>query len=209
MGTAEELAEERPQDVLSSALERLDRRLLRAIGDPSLRPGQIESFRGLCLSENDVLGELKEPAGIPRLGTPDVDPLVVVETETSRFAWLRRAFHLSSEDLDILLIALAPEIDLRYERAYGFLQDDVTRKRPTIDLALNLLSGSATEKRILRRRLSSDAPLRRFDLIQVVDELKQHSGSFLARRIEICPQVLRLLLGEYSLDERLRKSFVI
>ena len=27
--------------------------------------------------------------------------------------------------------ALAPEIDLRYERLYAYLQDDVTRRRPT------------------------------------------------------------------------------
>ena len=42
-----------------------------------------------------------------------------------------------------LLIALAPEIDPRYERLYAYLQDDVTRKRPSIDLTLNLLPATS------------------------------------------------------------------
>ena len=52
--------------------------------------------------------------------------------ESSRFPWLQKAFGLDTIDLDIVLIALAPEVDLRYERLFAYLQDDVTRRRPTV-----------------------------------------------------------------------------
>lgn len=48
-------------------------------------------------------------------------------------------------DLDILAIALAPELDRRYERLYAYLQDDVRAKLPTVDLALNLLCATAAD----------------------------------------------------------------
>jgi hypothetical protein len=46
---------------------------------------------------------------------------------------------LSAFDVDLILLALAPKLDLRYERLYAYLQDDVTRTWPSVDLALNLL----------------------------------------------------------------------
>ncbi|HOR01183.1 MAG TPA: hypothetical protein PLJ35_20400 [Anaerolineae bacterium] len=42
--------------------------------------------------------------------------------------------------LDALPICLAPTFDLRYERLYGCLQDAVTRRHPSVALALDLLT---------------------------------------------------------------------
>ena len=42
------------------------------------------------------------------------------------------------------MIALAPEIDLRYERLYAYLHDDVSRRHPSVDLALNLDCGAGS-----------------------------------------------------------------
>jgi hypothetical protein len=74
---------------------------------------------------------------------------------------LARAFQLSSFDLDVILVALAPEVDLRYERLYAYLQDDVTRRRPSIDLAFNLLCTSPEDKLARRAHLAAAAPLSR------------------------------------------------
>ena len=56
------------------------------------------------------------------------------------------SFDLSEFDVDVLLLALAPEIDLRYESLYAYLQDDVARRRPSVDPALNLMCGSPAER---------------------------------------------------------------
>jgi hypothetical protein len=60
---------------------------------------------------------------------------------TLRLEELARLFHLTPFDVDTLLICLALELDLRYERLYAYLQDDVTKKLPSVDLVLNLLGG--------------------------------------------------------------------
>src|SRR6516165_7748692 len=49
----------------------------------------------------------------------------------------------------ILLLALAPELDPGYERVFGFLLDDVTRRRPTVSLALNLLDPAVASREVV------------------------------------------------------------
>src|SRR5262245_30152489 len=39
---------------------------------------------------------------------------------------LERLFKLTPFECDVLLLALAPELDLRYERFYAYIQDNVT-----------------------------------------------------------------------------------
>lgn len=63
------------------------------------------------------------------------------------------------------MACLAPELDRRYERLYGYLQDDVTKKRPNVDLVLNLLSPTFEDKLAARRRFSQRAPLIRYRLV--------------------------------------------
>ena len=41
-------------------------------------------------------------------------------------------------DLELLLVALAPDLDPRFERLYGYLHDDVSRRRASVGLALEL-----------------------------------------------------------------------
>jgi hypothetical protein len=49
-----------------------------------------------------------------------------------------RAFELSPLDVELLLVALAPDLEPRFERLYGYLHDDVSRRRASIGLALEL-----------------------------------------------------------------------
>src|SRR4030043_796304 len=45
-----------------------------------------------------------------------------------RLVSLEQMFQLSSFDIDTLLACLLPEMDLKYQRVYAYLQDDVTKK---------------------------------------------------------------------------------
>ena len=49
----------------------------------------------------------------------------------------------SDLDVELLLVALAPDLDTRFERLYGYLNDDVTRRRATIGLALRAVGRPA------------------------------------------------------------------
>ncbi|BAY90274.1 MULTISPECIES: AAA family ATPase [unclassified Tolypothrix] len=123
--------------------------------------------------------------------------------EGSPLAWLQEIFGLSDFDVNIIAIALAPELDRRYERLYAYLQDDVRCKRPTIDLALNLLCTSAIEKLTRRVHFNADAPLIRHRLLHLIPESNHTDPSLLAHNIKLDQQVIQLLLGETGIDARL------
>ncbi len=110
---------------------------------------------------------------------------------------------ISGFDLDVLLIALAPELDLKYERLFGFLQDDVTRKRPTVDLALHLLCESAEERLIRRAHFSPEAPLFALHLVRLVADPSQVEPPLLAHYLKAEPQALGYLTGRPETDARL------
>ncbi|HVW86798.1 MAG TPA: hypothetical protein VHB50_19065, partial [Bryobacteraceae bacterium] len=76
-----------------------------------------------------------------------------------RLAELARKFGLNRWELDCLLICALPELDLRYERVYAYLQDDVTRKHATVDFVLGLLCDSFPQRLAARRHFGAYAPL--------------------------------------------------
>ena len=66
----------------------------------------------------------------------------------------RDRFELTPLDVELLLIALIPDLDSRFERLYGYLNDDVTRRRATVGLALTLADRRSTSS-AARARLSA------------------------------------------------------
>ena len=75
----------------------------------------------------------------------------------ARLSALAYVFDLDPLETEIVLICLAPDIDLRYERLYGYLQDDVTRRRPTTDLVAKLLGdGTPAGSRPWKKVRASD-----------------------------------------------------
>ncbi len=192
---------------LLSALSRLDILLQHAVRKAELAYGSkaaADTFRGLYLSHADAEDLLTREPGTPTLSVFEDIPVPAAHASTSQLDHLRQSFLLSDFDLDVVCLALAPELDLRYERLYAYLQDDVTRRHPTLDLALNLLCGSAEDKIEKRIHFALEAPLLRFGLIHVFPDPHQSQPSRLAHYFRLDPQVVRMLLGQLSLDDRLR-----
>ena len=182
-------------------------------------------FQGLYLSEQEIDALLEGPAGMPRwaaVPTPVSHPEVAAALEqlaatiaerkaesarqgvTLRLDELARRFRLSPLEVDILLIALAAEIDLRYEKLFAYLQDDVTRKRPSVDLALNLLCPTFAEKLAARARFTSRAPLLRHRLVHLFEDPSRPHPPLLARSFQAEERVVGFLFGQDEPDERLR-----
>lgn len=131
-------------------------------------------------------------------------------TEASRAAGvplvldrLARDFELTRAEVDALLIALAPETDARYERFFSYLQDDVTKKRPSVDLVLNLLTDSFHEKLALRRLFNDDGRLVRSRLLVRFAEGNSREPTLLAQYLRPASRVVEHLLGHPGLDSRL------
>ncbi len=115
------------------------------------------------------------------------------------FVELARTFGLSGLELDFLLVCLAPEIDRRYERLYGYLQDDMTRKRPSIGLVLALSCPGGRARIEARSLFSSSAPLVRYRLLHVIEE-PPGASPFLSRPVRVSDQIAAFLLGELATD---------
>src|SRR5690349_10131008 len=109
-------------EALLEALKRLDGRLAEAAAHVRERRPRIadDAFRVLYIAPDDVNDLLARQPG---------DPAFPFSEQSLAGDWaggLREEWRLSPFDADVLLIAAAPELDLRYERLYAFLQDDVT-----------------------------------------------------------------------------------
>ena len=152
---------------LQSALAQIDD-LIRAAVTRAGAAGQdpTDALRGLVISQDEVETYLNQ-SGLAGLW-PDSEalPLPDLPLDTATpFGRLRVAFRLTAIDGIILLLCLAPELDRRYERLYAYLQDDVSQRRPTVNLMMNLLGESVAGRFAVWDRLSADAPLRKHHLI--------------------------------------------
>lgn len=187
-------------------MERLDKLLARAVSvaqEVYGRTAEVDPFRGLYINDEELKCLFARKPGEPLFSSIADIGIVELPNHDSRLSWLQGAFGLSQFDMEVILLCLAPEMDLRYERLYAYLQDDVTRRRPTVDLVLNLLCENAKEKIAGRSHFSSQAPLILSRLVQLLPEPNQVKPPILAHHVTLDPQVVCFLLGQDDLDTRL------
>ncbi|MER5361108.1 ATP-binding protein [Streptomyces sp. NPDC002785] len=115
-----------------------------------------------------------------------------------RIRRLAEDFGLTPLDVDLLMVAMAPDIDIRFERLYGYLNDDLNRRRPTIGLALELCGLPAASTG--RFRFSPSAPLVAGGLLTVLEA----DRPLLSRVLWVPDRVTAHLLGDDEPDGRLR-----
>ncbi|MBI5565951.1 MAG: hypothetical protein HY870_13735, partial [Chloroflexi bacterium] len=183
-------------------LIRLEIARLRAAGVPV---GQ-DDYRGLYLSDQQIDQLLVTPQPAIEIATQfqraHADLHTLTTKATDRLGLLARSAGLNSFEIGCLLLCLALEADLRFERLFAYVQDDVTKRRPRVDLALRLL---APPDRIAAARsaFDADAALRRYHLVAMRGEANQPTP-LLAQYLIIDPRVAAYLLGYDAIDEALR-----
>jgi SpoVK/Ycf46/Vps4 family AAA+-type ATPase len=194
----------RAQEHLRMELQRLDlllqREILRLRTTYQL---SLDEFRGLYISDEQVDALIRRQTAAEGAFSP--------EELTGRAAALRneidahfggdlplprlaREFALTPAQTDFLLIALAPDFDLKYETLYAYLNNDVTRKWPTVDLALRLTSRAEP--------LLPDSALFENGLLQSAAPAPDRSA-WLAAALRPAPPVAPFVLGRPILDPRL------
>jgi SpoVK/Ycf46/Vps4 family AAA+-type ATPase len=180
---------------------RLDLRLRLAVESQrgELTERARDPFRGLYISEaavDELLASAPPAELASRLLT---EPAAYASPRLERLAEL---FELDAFDQDALLVCLAPDLDLRYERLYSYLQDDVTRKRPNVDLVLRLLAPEVGERAHARQRLSPSGQLHNRGLVSVVGDDASGQPSLLARPLRVEERVVEYMLGSDRMDAR-------
>jgi hypothetical protein len=166
-------------------------------------PDGDERFRGLYISDAEVDMLLASPHAPIALPAPDDDLLMAVEAAADaaesngadlRLRRLARAFDLNPADVELLLVALAPDLDPRLERIYAYLHDDVSRRRASTGLALELCGTWMGPQG--RARLEPDAPLLAGGLLVAEDDERP----FLTRSLRVPDRVTAHLLGHDVVD---------
>ena len=117
---------------------------------------------------------------------------------------LAALFSLDRFAVDTLLICLAPHLDLRYESIYGYLQDDVTRTHPTVNLILDLLCQPGTSRLQHLPHFFEEAPLFHYRMLQHGPISAQHPHSLLSQRLDIDPSIVVWLLGAQQAPRELQ-----
>ncbi|MFF8873238.1 AAA family ATPase [Streptomyces massasporeus] len=200
-----------PDDPHLQALSRLDGLLAQAVevlADRWAAQSTADTFPGLHVSAAEARHLLQRPPGRPLLDGPPEEPGARpgwddIVAGHGGWSWLRARHGLTDLELDLCLMALAPEVDLRYERIYGYLQDDMSRRRPLVGLALDLLAGTAGERLAARAVLASDASLLRHRVLTLVPDPRCVAPALLAHFLVLDEQITDVLLGQSGLDRRL------
>lgn len=137
----------------------------------------------------------------------DIDARVAVSRESDVFLALPRLaglFGLSDFEINVVLICLAPELRRKYDKIYVYLQDDIARQRPSVEMVSDLLCESEAMKWKARRFFSPRGALLRMGILQVVEDPHPVSGgSDLGRFLKLDPRIFSYILGYNHLDERL------
>ena len=130
----------------------------------------------------------------------DRERKTIAEGTTLRFVELSERFDLYPLHRDALLIGLGPEFDRKYERIYSYLQDDVTKKRPTVDLILRVLCRSEAERLEARTLFSRRSPLVRNRLLSVSGG---EETPLLSRFVRVDERITNYLLGNDGVADEL------
>ncbi|OLF09774.1 ATPase [Actinophytocola xinjiangensis] len=172
-------------------LAAVEQRIRQAVaGRLATDPAPDDPYRGLYLTPEAVERVL---AGRPRpVPVEPGDP-----GEGSRLAGLAARFGLDDLDVEFLLVALIPDVDARFERLYGYLNDDLTRRRASVGLALELCGQPPAGP--ARFRLSPAAALVAGGLVEV----QEAALPALSRVLRVPDRVTAHLLGDDTPDDTL------
>lgn len=188
----------------------------RFVADEFERRRQLEQdhddwrLRGVYVTEDQVERLLDLPTDRPVELSPHLtgyleeleDQAAALELEGHRFQLRELATRCGLDELDVhlLLAAAAASFDPRFELVFGYLNDDVALRTPTVGLAIQL-AGLSTTSVEARTRLSPDGALALLGLVEVArDEARPPLG----RTVTVPPRVADHLLGDATPSPLLR-----
>ncbi|HYH03969.1 MAG TPA: hypothetical protein VEC37_12765, partial [Bacillota bacterium] len=195
----------------------LERQVLLCRESGSLFSG--DSFRGLTITESEIIQLLAASKETSRNDLSCVQQLtwqieqldseirerIRFTCEQGKYLSLQRLidiFKLNEFETKVLIIALAPELDVKYEKIYGFLQDDLSRKKPGIHLVLNLLCRTVEEQWIARLAFEPATPLVRY-LIEIIHYPSDAPPTLIRQCIKLEHRIVNFLLEYNQVDDRI------
>lgn len=172
---------------------------IAALIDESRRHEIEPGLRALVISDAEADALAAGPQAAAAEALPDIEPgsLASELPDWPALAALAQRFALGPFEVDVLLACLVVELERRFERLYAYLNDDIARTRPGVELLLRLLA-PRRQHLSLQALLAADAPLLQLSLLQSEDHARG------GEQFRIADGVLRFLLGRSGIDTKLQ-----
>ncbi len=120
-----------------------------------------------------------------------------------RLQQLQMLFGLSDLELDILLVCLLPALDVRYRRLYGYLMDDASRNKATVELVIQILYPVEHGSETVRAYLEEGSSLITHELL-VSDGNIQGTEPLALRSLRVDDRIEAFLLDSNEIDGQLK-----
>ncbi|WP_127582962.1 AAA family ATPase [Paenibacillus koleovorans] len=193
------------------------RRLMSNFAQAERQDDPFDSFKGIVISEQEILQILDASPADQEL-SPEIRRLWKQELASrSRISdkirlsleqgaelplvELARLYQLDELETQCLMLAFAIELDRKYEKLYAYLQDDVTCKHPTVDLALRFFCRDAGERFEATSLFTEDGKLFRTFLVREMSSDYARSG--LSRILKLDDRIVAYLKGYKQVDEKI------
>ncbi|MFC5730649.1 MULTISPECIES: ATP-binding protein [Nocardioides] len=167
----------------------------------STDPNPDDPFRGLYLDDAAVDRLLAGPRQVGDWSDRAQGTAVESSADDAEDAGARLRlrdlaanFGLDPVDVDLLLIGIAADVDPRFEGLFGYLNDDVSRRRPSVAVALELAGVPLGTPEGYAHLLHG--PLATGGLV----ELDEQDRPFGGRGVRVPDRVVAYLLGDDAID---------
>jgi hypothetical protein len=193
---------------LLAQLERIDLLLQQQLHRIQARFDSRHDMQGLIIHPQEVEDLLEQPMGMPHWaitnGTRSQRPAHTAIPNDSRLGQLVERFDLDDFERDVLLLTLLPWFDERYSMLFAYMQDDVRKKWPTVDFALNVFCSGIPEKLARQACLLPQSPLLRSGVLKLRESESGHAdgeGNTMFLRID--SSIYGYLIGHDLLSQEL------
>jgi AAA+ superfamily predicted ATPase len=202
-------------------LELLVKREIASIRRNRSNRETFDEFSGLYVSDADIdafLAESDEPTGALdldpetirsdreiRAARGELDRMAAASLAAGadlRLSRLTRVFGLDPSEATILVACLAPDVDLKFQKYFAYLQNDVSKRRPTVQLLDRLVSGGKASPLGARVVFGPAGRLREHQLL-VLPQQRQ-DGCFPLVQPVVPDNVADFLAGIDGVDAALR-----
>jgi len=183
-----------------------------------------DNFKGLYISEAEIQELLLKKSStndwvyeIQYTGDDYDEILEIIKTQNSnirtkirnslqkgillKFVKIIELYNLTEFESNILSVCLAPEFSSKYRKFFGYLQNDVTRKNPGIELILDMYCANFEEKIAARKYFSPQAALFKNNIIQSIDDPREQDKPLIARDLKINSRITNYILSEDFIDD--------
>lgn len=206
-------------DYINDELKLMELRLTRlmSLTASSVTDDKLSRFKGLVVSRDEVsrllLGEADFPSSSEEMG-PTPGELARAESHIAQRAavsldrdvflspvYLKLVFELSDFEYSTLLLSLACELDMKFEKIFGYIQDNITLKYPTIALAIRLFSGSAGKSSDIIRSFEPGSILYQYFYSGVLNV--GGDSSLLSTQLKLDRRILDFIINPQATDSEI------